>query len=582
VTDLVGGTMMQKAICYKEILLVTTRRETKTNADAIFSDRFRTLKRIAVGKKRFLFLILGIALLAACSNNGGNNGGGETDPGLQPPTTSVSGTILFKGNPLADAIVTVFNTNTNPSNVFAVTTTDANGNYSIPGFPTGGDCILNYQLMASKTGYAFNPFMAANASGNRAAYLWDPAPQNWYVNTGANVTREGYNGSFSNQSGGSGIIFNVINYNSNSVANNSITSADFNAYDGSNPLVSLAATGQQTSFVSGDDASEQKGVAWPGTRYVDNSNGTITDNLTGLIWLKNAGCFTPTVWASALANVNQLASGVCGLTDGSTAGQWRLPNIVELESMVDVSASNPAVTAGTPFINVSNGIYWSSTPYFGGEAGSTNAWAIRFSDGRYINDNISNVMATSNNAVWAVKGAGGGAVQLQATGAYVPSGSGDDGTIESGLPLTSPRMLDNGNGTVTDTVTGLIWMKQADCINDTWPGAIAKVNSLASGQCGLTDGSATGSWRMPNRREMQSLADRAQNNQADYFDETFVSGTFGVSSQAAIFTNFIQSQYYWTSTTNAANTTEAWTVYSCDYGVYDISKTNTGYTLAVR
>jgi len=434
--------------------------------------------------------------------------------------------------------------------------------------------------VATKTGYAFTPFMAADPSGSRADYLWDPAPQNWYVNIGAAVTRAGYNGNFTNPDGGAGIMFNVINFNS--LVNNSVTGADFNAYDGSNPLVSLAATGQQTSYVSGDDASEKKGVAWPGTRYVDNSDGTVTDNLTGLIWLKNAGCFTPTVWASALADVNQLASGACGLTDGSTAGQWRLPNIVELESMVDVSASNPAVIAGSPFTNISSGIYWSSTPYFGGEEGTTNAWVIRFSDGSYLNDTVSNVMSTSNNAVWAVKGAGGGAVKLQATGAYVPFASGDDGTVESGVPLTSPRMLDNGNGTVTDTVTGLIWMKQADCINDTWTGAIAEINSLASGQCGLTDGSTAGSWRMPNRHEMQSLADRAQNNQADYFDETFVSGTVGVSSQAAIFTNFIASQFYWTSTTDAADTSSAWTVYSCDFGVYGMAKSSIGYTLAVR
>jgi hypothetical protein len=580
VTNLIGGAAMHKAIYSKELLLVTTR--TETNAIVTFSDQFKTLKRILMKKRRFMFMILVIAFLAACSSNGSKNGGGETDPGELPPTTSVSGKVLYKGNPLAGATVTVFNTNTNPSNIFAVTTTDANGNYSISDFPTGCDCILNYQLMASKTGYAFNPLMGTDPSGSRAAYLWDPAPQNWYVNTGANVTRAGYNGSFSNPNGGAGIMFNVINYNSNSVPNNSITGADFNAYDGSNPLVSLAATGQQTTYVSGDDASEQKGVAWPATRYVDNSNGTITDNLTGLIWLKNASCFTPTVWASALADVNQLASGACGLTDGSTAGQWRLPNIIELESMVDVSASNPAVTAGSPFINVSSGIYWSSTTYFGGDEGTTNAWAIRFSDGSYMNDTVSNVMATSNNAVWAVKGAGGGTVILQATGAYAPSGSGDDGTVESGVPLPSPRMLDNGNGTVTDTVTGLIWLKQADCINDSWTGAIAKVNSLGSGQCGLTDGSTAGSWRMPNRHEMLSLADRAQNNQADYFDEMFVSDTVGVSSQVAIFTNFIQSQYYWTSTTNSADTTAAWTVFSCDFGAYNIAKNSIGYTLAVR
>lgn len=573
---------MQKTIYYGELLLATARSATKTSVVATFMGQFSMLKRMVMDKSRFLLIILGVTLLAACGKNGNSNG--ETDPGVPPPTNNISGTVLFKGSPLAGVTITVFNTNSDPSNIFAVTTTDANGNYNVQNVPTGGgysgDYVRNYQVLASKMGYAFTPFMASNPLGDRTDYLWNPLPHDWYVETGAIAIRQGYNGSFSNQNGGAGIMFNVISFNS--ITNNSITGADFNAYNGSNPLVSLAATGQRTSYVSGDDASEQKGVAWSGTRYVDNSNGTVTDNLTGLIWLKNAGCFTPMLWASALADVNQLASGTCGLTDGSTAGQWRLPNIIELESMVDDSVSNPAVNAGSPFTNVSSGIYWSSTPYYGGELGSSVAWAIRFSDGRYMNDSVSNVMATSSNAVWAVRGAGGGAVRLQATGAYVPSGSGDDGSVESGVQLTSPRMFDNGNGTVTDTVTGLIWMKQADCINDTWSGSIAKVNSLANGQCGLIDGSTAGSWRMPNRLEMLSIADRAQNNQAEFFNETFVSGTVGVSSQAAFFTNFVGYQYYWTSTTNAANIIEAWTVFSCDFGVYDIAKSSIGYTLAVR
>jgi hypothetical protein len=543
----------------------------------VFSNQFRVLTQNIIVKTGLLLVALSSMLLAACGNGGGN--ATPSDYGAPVPNT-VSGTVLFQGAPLPGVTITVFNNNSNPSTVFTTATTDANGNYSIPSLPTGWDATPNFSFVATKAGYAFNPFMASNPTGNRANYLWDPAPQAWYVNTGANAIRAGFNGVFSNQNGGSPIIFNVINFNS--LTNNSVNGADFNAYNGGNPLVSLAATGQTTSYVSGDDASLKKGVAWPGTRYVDNQNGTVTDNLTGLIWLKNASCFTPTIWSSALADVNQLASGSCGLTDGSVAGQWRLPNIVELESIVDVSANNPVVTAGSPFTNVSNGIYWSSTAYFGGEEGTTNSWAIRFSDGRHMNDTVSNVIATSNNAVWAVKGSGGGAVKLQATGMYVFFASGDDGSIESGVPLPAPRMIDNGNGTVTDSLTGLVWLKQADCINNTWSGAIAAVNSLASGQCGLTDGSTAGSWRMPNRKEMLSLADRMQNNPADYFDETFVSGTVGVSSQPAIFTNFISSHYYWTSTTNAANPSEAWTLYSCDFGAYDIPKANAGYTLAVR
>ncbi len=526
-----------------------------------------------------LISILCVGLLAGC---GGGGGGGMTTPNLPPPTNTVSGIVTFKGAPLSGATVIAYSTNSNV--VFATTTTDANGNYSVSGLGTGcTSCTPDYQFFVSKAGYAFSPYLSS-PSGSRAGWLFDPVPQNWYLNPGAALTRAGYNGAFTNSNGGAGIIFSVINFMS--VANHPVSGADFTAYDGSNPPASLPASGQQIIYVAGDDASVHKGIAWTATRFVDNQNGTVTDNLTGLIWLKNAGCFAPTVWATALADVNQLASGACGLNDGSTAGQWRLPNIIELESRVDESASNPAVTAGSPFINVSNGIYWSSTGYYGGEAAGANfttaAWAIRFSDGRYINDSVSNNMKTSSNAVWAVKGNGGGAIQLASTGYYVPSGPGDDGTVQAGAPLPAPRMRDNGNGTVTDTVAGLIWMKQADCINQPWAAAVAAVKTLASGQCGLTDGSVAGSWRMPNRKEMQSLADRAQNNQALYFNESFVSGSTSLPSQPAIFNNMVGFNYYWTSTTDAANTGLAWTVFSCDWGVYDINKTVAGYTLAVR
>ena len=116
------------------------------------------------------------------------------------------------------------------------------------------------------------------------------------------------------------------------------------AYDGSNRLLSLPATGQLTSYVKGDDGSRKAGVAWPETRFSDNQDGPITDHLTGLIWPQDAGCFAETLWSSALKDANQLASGACGLTDGSNVGHWRLPNVNELESLVDVSATNPAVS----------------------------------------------------------------------------------------------------------------------------------------------------------------------------------------------------------------------------------------------
>jgi hypothetical protein len=86
---------------------------------------------------------------------------------------------------------------------------------------------------------------------------------------------------------------------------------------------------------------------------------------------------------------------------------------------------------------------------------------------------------------------------------------------------------------------------------------------------------------MPNRNEMQSMADRLQANEGAYFDYTILNLDNTVY-QPPIFTNFVEGQYYWTSTTDAANTNDAWTVFSCDFGVYPQSQGNTGYTLAVR
>jgi len=50
-------------------------------------------------------------------------------------------------------------------------------------------------------------------------------------------------------------------------------------------------TGQTTYYEPGDDGDLKKGVVWPNPRFTDNEDGTVTDNLTGLIWLKNANCF---------------------------------------------------------------------------------------------------------------------------------------------------------------------------------------------------------------------------------------------------------------------------------------------------
>jgi hypothetical protein len=56
----------------------------------------------------------------------------------------------------------------------------------------------------------------------------------------------------------------------------------------------------------------------------------------------------------------------------------------------------------------------------------------------------------------------------------------------------------------------------------------------------------------------------------------------GTVFQSPIFTSYVETQYYWKSTADASDPTESWTVYSRDFGVYDVAETNIGYTLAVR
>jgi hypothetical protein len=169
-------------------------------------------------------------------------------------------------------------------------------------------------------------------------------------------------------------------------------------------------TGQTTSYASYDDGYYEAGVEWPTPRFTDNGDGTITDNLTELIWLKNANCFGRTWWHNALSYCNGLANGEdCGggflLTDGSQTGDWRLPNKRELFSLVHDGYSGPAVpdTAGTgkctqgdPFINVLSDYYWSSTTIAGSDA---DAWTVRFWGGAVYGE-----QKDYSNYVWPVRG----------------------------------------------------------------------------------------------------------------------------------------------------------------------------------
>ncbi len=149
------------------------------------------------------------------------------------------------------------------------------------------------------------------------------------------------------------------------LAGNSTASNYIWSFTTTESTVQLPETGQTKSYDANtpqkDDGALQAGVSWPSQRFADNGDGTVTDRLTGLMWLKNANCFDLKDWSTALSDAKTLANGTCGLIDGSNAGDWRLPNVNELESLVNAGKSDSAKWLNSQgFTNVQDG-YWSST-----------------------------------------------------------------------------------------------------------------------------------------------------------------------------------------------------------------------------
>jgi hypothetical protein len=165
------------------------------------------------------------------------------------------------------------------------------------------------------------------------------------------------------------------------------------------PGASVEHTGQTTVYATGDDGDWRAGTEWvesPSLRFTDNGDGTVTGNLTGLIWLKNADCFGYEKWFNALSECTALKHGSCGLIDGSSAGEWRLPNVKELQSLVDYGQVNPALPSGHPFINVQYFDYWSGTTL---AYATPHAWLVSMYNGLVSSNPKSNVYC-----VWPVRG----------------------------------------------------------------------------------------------------------------------------------------------------------------------------------
>ena len=169
------------------------------------------------------------------------------------------------------------------------------------------------------------------------------------------------------------------------------------------------------------------------------------------------------------------------------------------------------------------------------------------------------------------------------TGQTATYATGDDGAIRAGVALPSPRFTDNSDGTITDNLTKLIWLKNANCpqLARNWPTALADVASLNTDEtmngndCGDTSNGGTHQtdWHLPNIRELFSLVHFA-------FSEPCLSNTAGTSKwvEGDPFTGFLPADPHpstrWSSTSNSFNPTLAWVVdFDGDSLVFDVIKT---------
>lgn len=182
---------------------------------------------------------------------------------------------------------------------------------------------------------------------------------------------------------------------------------------------------QPTIVIHGHPAlTKEHGPCWDNTnRFVDCGNGTVTDTTTGLVWLQRANCTelpgtggtNSDDWPTAVEAAAALEDGLCGLTDGSEPGDWRLPTADEWEAtlvwardgLACTGASAPTWTndAGTAcitspvtsFIGVTATNYWSS---------SIDAVFTGFADVGNLTTGLSTGQAAKfvNAGIWPVRG----------------------------------------------------------------------------------------------------------------------------------------------------------------------------------
>jgi hypothetical protein len=200
---------------------------------------------------------------------------------------------------------------------------------------------------------------------------------------------------------------------------------------------------------------------------------TVTDSTTGLTWQRGvSGSGTGCSGNSAVI----IVGAACSQSDAATycsqlslggvgAGGWRLPGVMELSTIVDFTADDPAINP-TAFPSTPADEFWTSTPYAGVTVGE--GWSVSFATGR-----------ASASAV-------------AATGATIFRAR----CVSGERCYPSARFVLQADGSVKDTLTNLVWQGKASAATMTW--AAATTHCAAAG-------TAATNFRVPSVKELLSI-----------------------------------------------------------------------------
>jgi len=210
--------------------------------------------------------------------------------------------------------------------------------------------------------------------------------------------------------------------------------------------------------ISCDGSGQDGAYSMNPLSYTDNGDGTVTDNNTGLMWQRQDDA-NYRLWDSAVEYCNNLTLG--------SYSDWRLPSKKEFITIFDYSLPYPGPMINSIFTNTKLSAYWSSTS---DAQFSNRAWKLFFNRGSILQDYKS-----SFSFVRCVRGA----------------------------ETPGPDLTDNGNGTVSDSRTGLMW-QQDD------PGSMNWISAL--NYCQNLQLAETNDWRLPNVKELESITDDGRHN----------------------------------------------------------------------